>query len=218
MFDTQDALLAFAEADSDHLLALVGVSPDDGPAPADVLDTVIEDGVMYGLLTDELGHRLGLCDYERRWIVVNSRLAAITLPNTNLAALALSTKAHELAHVRLPHHRPQLEALDPQARFCPTGAQQTEAARHRELEADVYAGVFLVPSRQVGRTAGAASLRRHIEQGDALSSETLWRMVIAMAADFRVTGALMAHRLHHLGLVVKAGRVLSLPPGVPQAA
>jgi len=206
--------LVFCEQDRTSLLAAAapGVA---GVRPADVLDDVIEEVLGLSLVTRPLpGRVLGLCYYDRGLITINSRMAQLVRPNTNLEGLTYSTKAHELAHLRWPHH--EAEVRDARRRNQPLDPA-TEA--RREEEADFYAGIFLVPT---------ADLWAMPQVGDLLSShpaawtsDALWQVVLDLASRFRVTGSLMARRLGHLGLVEKSddrSLRLALPHTLPRSA
>jgi Zn-dependent peptidase ImmA (M78 family) len=199
------ALLAFCEADRTALLSRAGAPPD--AVPSSWLDTIIEDVLAIGLATQPLrGKLLGLCDYDRRRIVINSRMAQVTLPNTYLDGLVHSTKAHELAHLRFLYHETEVRQA-----ACHGENPVKRAEELREFEANYYAGVFLVPSDRLAQEPEAGTLREAAQHPHPLSSDELWVMAVAIGRRYQVTGSLMATRLAHLGLVVKEARTLHLP-------
>jgi Zn-dependent peptidase ImmA (M78 family) len=201
--------LLFCEQDRAALLAAAGPSCAT-LCPADLLDYVIEDVLGLALVLRPLpGPVLGLCSYDRSLITINTRMVHLVRPKTYLEGLMCSTKAHELAHLRIPHH--ETEVRDAMRRNQPLD-DQVEA--RREEEADFYAGVFLVPTAalratpQVAVWSGAAP--------EAWTSDALWREVVDLAHTFCVTGSLMARRLCHLGLMEKTeDRSLRLLPSGP---
>jgi Zn-dependent peptidase ImmA (M78 family) len=198
-------LHAFCDADRTSLLYQAGAPPD--AIPSHWVDTVIEDVLGFGLATRPLrGKYLGLCEYDRRRIVINSRMAQITLPNTFLEGLAHSTKAHELAHLRFPHHETEVRQA-----ACHGEQPLKPAVALREFEANYYAGVFLVPSHRLAQEPEAETLRQAARHVHPLSSDELWAFAVAIGRRYQVTGSLMATRLAHLGLVVKEERTLRLP-------
>jgi hypothetical protein len=204
--------LIFCEADRTRLLDAVA-ERRGGPVAiaADALDEVIEEVLGVGLVTRPLpGRLLGLCHYDRGCIYINSRLSEIALPNTDLVGLTHSTKAHELAHLRLPHHEAEIRAERRHAQ--PPDADQGAAEARREAEADAYAGVFLVPSWALWGMPAVADMLAAQEARHPLASEVLWAWVLGLAQHFQVTGSLMATRLVHLGLLEKEDRALHLAP------
>ena len=114
--------------------------------------------------------------------------------------------AHELGHVRLKHHEPELRARQ---RARAAGLPPDDAAEaRREFEADFYSGVYLCGTAALWAQPEVAELAAAIERGHAYTSDALWALSIRLGQRFRVTGSLLATRLTHLGLVEKHGRTL----------
>jgi Zn-dependent peptidase ImmA (M78 family) len=188
------AWLLFCETDRIQLLArCTSVSV----RPADVLDDIIEDVLGLGLVTRPMPTRiLGHCNYDRSCIAINSRMPELVRPNTDLEGLVHSTKAHELGHVRIPHHEAEVRAAYRQGR--PLAPEV--AARH-EAEADCYASVFLVPTMGLWSMPAVSALLDAQSHSHCMASDELWRTVVDLSRAFGVTGSLMARRLRSLGLV-----------------
>jgi Zn-dependent peptidase ImmA (M78 family) len=202
--------LLFCEQDRDRLLA--AVAPGVSVLPADVLDDLIEDVLGLGLVTRPMPDaKLGVTHYDRRCITINSRMSELVRPNTNMEGLLHSTKAHELAHMRLPHHEVEVRAARRQGHFLDPAVE----ARQEE-EANFYAGVFLVPTLSLWAKPRVLQLLE--ADPAAWTSDALWQTVLDLARSFRVTGSLMARRLIHIGVIEKNERLLNLPLFRPSPA
>jgi Zn-dependent peptidase ImmA (M78 family) len=195
----------FCEQDRAQLLA-AAAKGRTGFRPADVLEDVVEEVLGLSLVTRPLlGPVLGVFRYERNCITLNSLMAQLVRPNTYIEGLMNSTLAHELAHLRLPHHVAQV--WEAKQRNAPWDAA-TEA--QREEEANHYAGIFLVPTEDL--FVEPLVLQLQASEPTAWTSDDLWQVVLTLARIFRVTGSLMARRLSHLGVVEQTDRILRLAP------
>jgi hypothetical protein len=190
----------------------------EGPGPllpAAVLDDILTEVLEYELVEAELPRgQMALCDFDRRRVTVTTRLADCVRPNTDLVALANSTKAHELGHIRL--HEADLARTDrttpdlfgeAPVRVLVTFRDELRKGRlsrqelRREWEADLYASVFLVPERLLEEQKGMLRLRRAVERQEELTSRYLWRLTYELARTFGVSGTLMKNRLVDLGVL-----------------
>ncbi len=216
---TRRALRERCRLDREHLLDTFaqrfGTETKGLLIPAAVVDDIITDVLNYELVDEELpSGQLAVCDFERRRVTVTTRLADFVHPNTDLVALANSTKAHELGHIRL--HKEEILRTD---RATPDlfgeapvlmlvtyrdelrAARLTPSQRRREREADLYASVFLIPERVLEEQPAMIRLRRAVERREELSSRYLWRLTYDLARTFRVSGTLMKNRLVDLDVV-----------------
>ena len=177
--------------------------------PAEVIDDVLTEVMGYELVDEELPKgQLAVCDFERRRVTVTTRLADNVHPKTDLVALANSTKAHELGHIRLHTEEilhtdratPDLFGEAP-VRVLVTyrdelrKARLSAAERRREREADLYASIFLVPDRLLEEQPAMLRLRKAVARQEDLSPRYLWRLTYDLARTFRVSGTLMKNRL-----------------------
>jgi hypothetical protein len=131
------------------------------------------------------GNQWALLEPWTRTITVCSRIRSkMSFPASEAGARNF-TLAHELGHVRL--HIPEIKA-----------GRLVE--RHEE-EADHYAGVFLVPFRQLQKRPEFERLKA----ARVLTSEQLWLVTRDLGYWFGVTSTAMAHQLDKL-------RILRLDP------
>jgi Zn-dependent peptidase ImmA (M78 family) len=190
------AWLHFCETDRAQLLARCSTP---AARPADVLDEIIEEVLGLSLVIGPMTTpHLGQFNHDRSCIFINSRMADLVRPNTFIEGLTNSTKAHELAHLRIPQHEHDVRA----ARRRGEPLSPELEALH-EAQADSYAGIFLVPTLALWAMPAVSRLLDAQSQSAVLPSDELWRVVANLARSFAVTGSLMARRLEHLGLVEK---------------
>lgn len=190
--------------DRDRLLAdfaarFRGGSPPRQVRPAAVLDDLLTEVLGFDLIEARLpSGQLALCDFEARLVVLSTRLGEAVRPRTDLVALANSTKAHELGHIRLHREelcRPAVTCLEE-----PPGLRCREENR-REQEADLYASTFLIPERMLEEQTELRRIRRARDRGRELSSLYLWDLTYSLARCFQVSPTMMRKRLASLGLV-----------------
>lgn len=186
--------------------------------PAEVIDDIITEVLDFHLVETPLPRgQLAVCDFDERTVFLSTRMAEAVRPNTDLVALANSTKAHELGHIRL--HEPELcgevdrmsgslfqdlEATLGKRLVTYRDEERprlTAAERRREREADFYAAVFLVPETLLEERSEVRNIRRAIKRKGTLSSSYLWRLTYSLARWFVVSPTLMKNHLVTLGLL-----------------
>ncbi len=201
---------------------------DNLPVPARMLDDVLTDLGYRIVLMPLHDHILGRCDFERRRILVNTRIPEITLKNTKVEGVVNFTKAHELGHVRFPDHERQVreeagDSCTPSLFGEPPGERAVIVCNRegqgprplREYEADYYASQFLVPSEQLLRCDAARRLETAWREQQTMPQGRLWAEVLSLADYFQVTGALMVRRLVEHGWIVRhQDRAIELSPEV----
>lgn len=184
--------------------------------PSEVIDDIITEVLDFDLVEMALPRgQLAVCDFDERTVFLSTRMAEAVRPNTDLVALANSTKAHELGHIRL-HEREFFEGAD---RISGTLFPELEntrrlvtyrdeerprlsaAERRREREADFYAAIFLVPETLLEERSEVRNIRRALERQGTLSSSYLWRLTYNLARWFLVSPTLMKNHLVALGLL-----------------
>lgn len=164
--------------------------------PADWLDDVLSEILDFDLLERALPDgQMAECDFDRRCLVLSTRLERCVRPRTDLVGLAHSTKAHELGHIRL--HESELRAVG-----CRDLPADDPDYQRREREADLYAATFLVPEGMLLVRSEMIELLELHRQGRSMRSEELWERVLRLAGFFKVTGSLMRRLLvDDLGLL-----------------
>jgi hypothetical protein len=209
-----EGLRRFCCWDRDRLLDLYrerfGVPASVPLLPARVLDEILVDILGYRLTEKQLPPgQLAVINFDLRRITTTLQVVGVR-PNTNLKALLTATKAHELGHVRLRHEEELRQETICWTRdvlgaeiypFGEPGVEVSWAHQRREREADLYAGVFLVPERQLEEQQVMRRLRRAQEQGRELAVKTLWDYTYELAAAFEVSPAMMRRHLVELGVV-----------------
>ena len=184
--------------------------------PAEVLDDILTELLDFDLVELELPRgQLALCDFEQRRVTVTTQMAQTVRPNTNLLALANSTKAHELGHIRL-HEEELFGASDGQSGLLfPELAPSTRLVtyrdeerkdlsaeeRRREWEADLYAAIFLVPEPTLFERYQMRRIQAALEEGRELSSRYLWSLTYELARWFVVSPTMMKNHLVGLGFL-----------------
>jgi Zn-dependent peptidase ImmA (M78 family) len=179
-----DAVAAIASDDRAHWMG------NYSGAPAHLLETVIERLGLY-IVYDDLGRRHGELDLDRGCIRINSNLFDLMHHNTDLNAVERFTLAHELAHVSLHPWRLQ------------QGLPLTAA---HEREAHFYAGVLLMPRRQIQATYEWEEWL-HLKDG-----QNPWPIIYRLAERYQVSGKAMKVRLDQLA---KVGPYVERPGPMP---
>lgn len=186
--------------DRDYLLKRVhGLYPTlIGKRPSQALLDVITDICDFDVVHCFLGlGQMAVCDFQNQVVMVNRDLERRASSATNLEWMVSSILAHELGHIRL-HREEMLERT--QVSYY-VGIQRTyvdERSYHREREADLYAGVFLVPFsdlRADSQVLLSDEGKRYDGEGRRLSD------IEVLARSFHVSPALMESRLVQLGWV-----------------
>lgn len=136
--------------------------------------------------------QLGLCDISNQLVIINSKMEEFVHHKTDLVALRRSTLAHELGHIRLhsdelvdqfvSHHKPY---------------QDTRYSQ-KEMEADLYAAIFLAPVEWIVKHQKAQGLLQARQERRTWSSSTIWRTVYAVANFLKVSPSLMLRRFEEL--------------------
>jgi hypothetical protein len=232
---TTGGLRGFCRWDRDRLLDLYrarfGVPPSVPLLPARVLDEILVEILGYKLTEKQLPPgQVAVINFDLRCITTTLHIVGVR-PNTNVKALLTATKAHELGHVRLGHEEElrretvcwARDVLGQDAKFRLLGEPEGEASwgyQRREMEADLYAGVFLVPQDELEERQVMKRLRRAQEQGRQLAVKTLWDYTYELAASFEVSPAMMRRHLVELGVVeyfpeAQELRLRHLFPGPP---
>ena len=144
--------------------------------------------------------QLAVCDFQSKIVYYNSEMRSLVGEQVSLEGLLNSTLGHELGHIRL--HSEEMRERSPEnyhlwSRVAPLEGRSLQ----RELEADLYASVFLVPERLLMRESEAQRIYTWHREGESVSSSTLWTLVTSLAECFRVTPALMMKRLCGLGWI-----------------
>lgn len=224
-FASEAELEAFCRADRDGLLDALAQRRGTvrETVPARVLDVIIDQLLDLRLSFEDLEDDvLGLCDFTGRRIFVNRRIAQLSKPNTKIEGVVHSTKAHEIGHVRFPHHLAMIRAelvargTPHAAAICrrePPGATlQPTWLDDIEHQADYYARIFLIPETTLLGLEDAIALHEAWMRGASLGAEQLWPRIFRIADVFQVTGSLVARRLAGLGWLLREGREIQLAP------
>lgn len=160
----------------------------------------IEDFLdFHGVYVDErplAPGQLGLCYMEHGCIFLSDDMTAESAKS--LKALRVSTLAHELGHLRL--HRTDdvpnvLVSYFGDNRICHPRAFQ------REMEADLYAGVFLLPEETLLQQKSIRNVWEHREIRQSMRSPFVWKAIYEGAVELGVTPTLMKKRLIDLGWI-----------------
>lgn len=224
----------FCATDAAELLGrALELSPPTGSwVPADYLDLIIEEVLDYRLVLKVLSNdMLGQCLFDSRIIEVNSQMSSFCREKTDIEGLRISTKTHEVGHIRRAHDRalraqidtmtPSLfgEALEPTVIKCMRGGLSASTGwgeRVREIEADAYAAAFLVPQGRLREHPATQRLDAARDGRIDIPDNRLWPTVYELARHFRISASFMCTRLEALGYVTKNGKTLSLrrTPGV----
>lgn len=144
--------------------------------------------------------QLGLCNPSLRIIFINSNID-FTHHRTDLTALRASILAHEFGHLRLHEDEDRSNVYIRSERNV--SQFHHPRAFQREMEADLYAGCFLLPEEELRQSGTAGHIWEHIEMGLPMKSASLWKTVYAAAAEFGVTPTLMKKRLLDLELIAE---------------
>lgn len=230
-FKTNEELRAFCRADRDHLLGEVGRRGGLArtPVPAEVLEEILEDVLGMCIIPRAMPDSyIGHFSFDRRVISISTRLAEVSLPNTNVLGLRHSTLAHELGHLRLEHeavlrHHQEKDTMtlplfgdvaEPGGIECRRDwkkkGELSPLERRLEREANIYASIFLVPENQLVRRVHGSAIRRWWQAREAIESDLLWQNVYPLAESFGVTPDLMSWRLVDLGWLARQGKKLCI--------
>lgn len=179
----RELICRIASEDRRHYLKGVGI-------PANGLEGLVSS-LGFRLVYRRLpGEQLGELDLEKGTISVNSLIPTMLHHNADPQAVANFTVAHELGHLSL--HQAILNR----------GEALSDA---HEVQAHVYAGVFLMPrsaiqgSTEWAELAGSTRNRR-------------WQIVYALAERYRVTPKAMEVRICQLE---KAGPLITSDNVIP---
>lgn len=187
-------------ADRDDLLGrLFLLYPElEGSRPSELVEDVLVDICGFHVVDEPLGPgQLALCDFSNRTVIVNSELEQNMHHKANVELLRQSTLAHELGHIRL--HADEvaegctLHYLGSSGEFIDSRSYQ------KEREADLYAGVFLVPLEELLRQHSVQNLLRNKRDHRQMSVGTLWNLIYRLASQFKVSPTLMKRCLLELG-------------------
>lgn len=164
------------------------------PAPADIIDDVIEEVVGFQLVICKLApDRLGETDFDQKIVRINEDpCKGLKYKNADLNGLSASTKGHELGHIRCRHERyvRHLQA----GRVLPRTVETSI-----DLQAEAYSQTFLMPEEMILSCPEVDMLRQF---GSQLEVKDIWREVIyPLAHRFKVTPSNMKSRLKSLGLI-----------------
>lgn len=142
--------------------------------------------------------QLGLCDMANKVVLMNSEMNKFVHHKTNLVALRRSTLAHELGHIQLhqgefdsqfvSHHETYAQSRDPRA-------------FQKEMEADLYAAIFLVPKEWLLQHHHAQGLIRARADGRPMNSSFIWKAVYRLAYVFGVSPTMMRRCLIEFGWI-----------------
>ena len=147
--------------------------------------------------------QLGLCNMRLGWIFLSDSMRNYAESHRELKALRVSTLAHELGHLRM--HRDEdtpnmLVSYFGDKRICHPRAFQ------REMEADLYAGAFLIPEEALRQSKAGAHIWEHRDIQLPMRNAFLWKALYEAAAEFGVTPTLMKKRLIDLGWIEQTER------------
>lgn len=154
--------------------------------PADALPGVIEM-LGYRLVTKPIQcpDVLARLEIESMEIVVCQNLPKKLRWPRSAARVRVQCLAHELGH-----------AVNHVGTVAPC-----EIEDKHEWEADEFAGVFLVPKRELSGTEEIRAIERARRGWIDLDSSDIWRLTLRLASRFRVSGALMRRQLTALEYV-----------------
>lgn len=164
------------------------------PAPADIIDDVIEEIVGFRLIICKLApNRLGETDFDQGVVRINEDpRKGLKFKNAKLEGLIASTKGHELGHVRCGHEE-YVRHLQV-GRVIP---RTVEASI--DLQAEAYSQIFLMPEEMIFSSPEVVLMRRFRSN---LEVRDLWREIIyPLAGRFKVTPSNMKSRLKSLEII-----------------
>jgi IrrE N-terminal-like domain len=194
------ALVKRFSADRDELLEQLAMLWEhfETLLPSQQVEAVLIDICGFDVVDEPLKlNQLALCDFEGRRVTVNSEMGKFVHHKTDLTLLRLSTLAHELGHIRLHGDEVtqgcSIHYVGDPGRFSDSRAYQ------KEREADLYAGIFLVPIEKMLQERRVQNLLRNLQNGRQMSSTTLWQLIYATASRFKVSPSLMKRCLLDFG-------------------
>lgn len=166
--------------------------------PSEKVESVLTDICGFHVVDEPLClGQLALCDFSSRTVIVNSDMERVVDKRTNLELLRRSTLAHELGHIRL--HTEEISQGVTLHYFGGSGQFTDSRSYQKEREADLYAGIFLVPVEDLLAQRTVRNLLRNKENQRQMSTRTLWKMVYRLASQFKVSPSLMKRCLQELG-------------------
>jgi hypothetical protein len=143
--------------------------------------------------------QLGLCDVANKLVLINSEMKIFMDPHVDLTAVRNSTLGHELGHIRM--HSDELQGLY----VSQHGRWETyrdSRVYQRELEADLYAAVFLVPSNMLVRHSKGREIYSAWREQRQIKADRLGKLINALAKDFNISSVLMRRSLEERGWLV----------------
>lgn len=158
--------------------------------PSEKVESVLTDICGFHVVDEPLvPGQLAVCDFSSRTVIVNSDMEQLAHHKTNVELLRLSTLAHELGHIRL--HWEEMASGCSLHYLGDTGQFADSRSYQKEREADLYAGLFLVPLRELLEQRGVQNLLRSKIDKKQMSVGTLWNLVYREASRFKVSPTLM---------------------------
>lgn len=202
---------------------------DNVHVPALVIDEIIQDILELDLVNEPLPPKqLGETNYDLRLVRINDQFDCSDCPNADREGIESFTKAHELGHWRIPNHETDVRAESAvgqmafdilpektvasiicRAPWDTARRSFTKKQQRREIEADRYAKIFLVPEAELMSTPEAIELTSLIGSNH-VSGNLIWRLVYKAAKRFHVSPTMMKNVLVDLSIISFVGGQISI--------
>lgn len=168
--------------------------------PSEKVESVLTDICGFHVVDEPLvTGQFAVCDFSSRTVFVNSEMERMAHHKTNVDLLRLSTLAHELGHIRL--HWDEMAGGCSLHYLGDTGQFADSRSFQKEREADLYAGLFLIPLKELLEQRGIQKLLRNKIEKKQMGVGTLWNLVYRSASHFKVSPALTKRYFLDLGWV-----------------
>lgn len=139
--------------------------------------------------------QLALCDFSNEIVMVNSEMDKLPV-SVNYELLRRSTLAHELGHVRL--HADEMREGFTTTFYSTFNSVADSRAFQREREADLYAGLFLVPIEQLLQDRGIQRLLKLRTARKSMGNHTIRNLIKRLARKYQVSQAFLRRYLFEL--------------------
>lgn len=177
--------------------------------PSAWVENLLEDVCLFRVFDRPLpDSQLAMCDFQNRIVMINSEMDRFVEQDLILN-LRRSTLAHELGHIRLHH-----DEVTERTFISSLGGLKSDDPRsfQKELEANLYAAMFLLPERRLRRIPAAKRLLNARRMGRDMRSSTIWKTIYQVAHSFKVSVSMVKRRLQDLKWIEETGEeVANLP-------
>lgn len=172
----------------------------EAAAPSEKVEIVLTDICGFHVVDEPLCFgQMALCDFSNRVVIVNSEMDRFVPDKERRDMLRPSTLAHELGHIRL--HADEIAEGYTVHFYGESGRFTDSRSFQKEREADLYAGLFLVPLEELLTQRSIQSLLRNKMKKKQMRSGSLWNLVYKYAEMFKVSPSLMKRWLVDMGWI-----------------